>query len=95
MLLAREDINVNNENAYGDTALSIAASVGKEQIFRFLIRRPDADMNHRNKKQSTPLIWATLRGHLVIIELLLACKDIEIDAQENTGKTAMRKFCGF
>ena len=50
MLLAREDINVNNENAYGDTALSIAASIGKEQIFRFLIRRPDADMNHRNKK---------------------------------------------
>ena len=95
MPLACEDINVKNQDVYGDTPLTSAAQGGQEQIFQSLIRRPSADRNHSYIEQYTPLILAASDGQIVIVGLVLACKDIEIDAREHDGITAIAQATSY
>ena len=88
MLLARDNIDLNNQERHGDTPICSAAQAGRTEIARSLVKRPDVDVNRPNHAMFTPLIWAASRGHPMIVELLLTRDDIIVDAQENSGMTA-------
>ncbi|KAJ3103839.1 hypothetical protein HDU96_009130 [Phlyctochytrium bullatum] len=46
-----------------------------------------ADVNKRNKLKATPLMWASMEGHLSIVELLVE-KGAEVGAKSETGMTS-------
>ena len=89
MLLARDDINLNNQDSHGETAICSAASAGQTEIAQYLVERSDTDVNHPSHKMFTPLIFAASRGHTRIIEILLTREDIDMDAQESSDMTAI------
>ena len=89
MLLACDNIDLNNQDRHGDTLICSAAQVDRTEIGRPLVKRSDVDVNRPNHAMFTPLIWAASRGHLVIVDLLLTRDDIMIDAQENGSLTAI------
>ncbi|KAH9476441.1 hypothetical protein JR316_0012016 [Psilocybe cubensis] len=53
----------------------------------------DSCCNSRTVKKHTALTLAALKGHTTIVESLLACKDIDINAQTNSGDTALTLAC--
>jgi len=89
MLLARREIDPNNQDAHGDTPIGSAAQAGRAEIAQSLIKRSDVDVNRPNRTMYTPLIWAASRGHPKIVELLLTCEDIKMNIRENSGMTAI------
>jgi uncharacterized protein len=60
---------VNAKNHVGQTPLHLAAYYGFEQIVRVLISR-DADVNVRDKKDYTPLRYATEQKKTGAAEIL-------------------------
>jgi len=69
-ILARKNSNVNECDAYGDTALHQAAQYGHEKIISLLLEE-NADVNAVNNAGSTALHKAALKGHNEILRLLL------------------------
>ena len=61
--------DVNARTLRGDTALSVAASDGREDIARLLIDN-GANVNDADINGCTALYWARTRGHERIEELL-------------------------
>ena len=47
------------------------------------------NVNGRDEKGKTPLMWASIRGHTQVVRLLLECKDIQIDLVDNDGYQAI------
>uniref|UniRef100_A0A0N5AJ31 ANK_REP_REGION domain-containing protein n=1 Tax=Syphacia muris TaxID=451379 RepID=A0A0N5AJ31_9BILA len=85
------DVNMQTESNH-DTALTLAATGGHEQLADLLIAR-GADIEHRDKKGFTPLILAATGGHVSVVELLLNA-GAQIEAQsERTKDTALSLAC--
>jgi ankyrin repeat protein len=78
VILAQHDVNVNAVNAYGQTALSVAAGVGQEKTVDLLLARDDIDVNVEDSHGSTALGHAAMEGHLAVVMQLLARDDIDL-----------------
>ena len=65
------------------------AKSGATRIFENLIKVDDIDVNHRTKEGHTPLILASLYGHLDIVSKLLASRKTDVDAIDLQGYTAL------
>jgi ankyrin repeat protein len=71
LLAAGADLNVRNM-PYGRTALHIAVDSGNADIARLLLLHgADANIKNDRVRNSTPLHWASSKGHVDIINLLL------------------------
>ena len=71
LLAAGADLNVRNM-PYGRTALHIAVDSGNADIARLLLLYgADANIKNDRVRNSTPLHWASSKGHVDIINLLL------------------------
>ena len=64
------DVNINEENKSGKTALIIACEKGNEKIVKCLIENK-ADINKADETQKTPLIIACEIRNKKMVEYLL------------------------
>ena len=85
-LLLSKGAAVEHSNVRGDTALSLAAYVGHEEVVRTLLSR-NADVGAASRKNKfTALHLASFKGHLAVVRVLLDAK-ADIDALESMGKS--------
>lgn len=82
LLLRRAKLNVRNRN--GETALSLAAYMGKLQFVQRLVEA-GADVNFYGW---SPLSYAAYNGHTAIVDYLLK-RGAEINATTENGSTAL------
>ncbi|KAJ9596463.1 hypothetical protein L9F63_012502 [Diploptera punctata] len=61
---------VNSQDKLGNTALFLAADLGKHEVLKFLLQH-GADVNYFYKDNRTPLMQAAVRGHVKVAELLV------------------------
>jgi ankyrin repeat protein len=67
--LLHQDVAINSKDRYGQTALMIAAKLGRVEVVRFLVQR-GADLNVTAKYNLTALMLAVLNGHTEIVRTL-------------------------
>lgn len=63
LALQRPDININLTNANGDTALILAAKLGRSAIVAALLARNDVNLHQQNKSNHTPITSAFMSGY--------------------------------
>lgn len=88
-LLERDDVEVNDRDINGKTALIWAVQRGRKDIVSALVNDSRTDVNAADQHGATPLMYASASGKLDIIELLLQRQDICVNATEAAGKTAL------
>jgi ankyrin repeat protein len=86
-LLLKHGADINRVNYLGCTALSVAASAGRENMVRFLIEHK-ADVNRFAKNGATPLQEAAFTGKASIVKLLLD-SGADPAVKNSRGKTAL------
>ncbi|KAK3346481.1 ankyrin repeat-containing domain protein [Lasiosphaeria hispida] len=89
LLLTRNEIDVNAENAIGQTALILAAQNKHRGIARLLLGRPDIKPNVKDSNGYTALFWSSVRGWTDIVQLLLARQDIDADVRRDDGSSPL------
>jgi ankyrin repeat protein len=75
---------------YGPTPLHSAAVIGRADIVKLFLSRPDIDINSTTWKGRTPLHEAVSSGHLRVVELLLQHPHINVRLEELCGHTPLR-----
>jgi ankyrin repeat protein len=78
LLLTRQDIDVNEEDGYGKTALCHAAADGKVGVAKMLLSRTSVHINSRDGAGLTALSWAEMNGHEAVIKILLETGKVEL-----------------
>lgn len=71
-----------------DTDLLIAAWDGNLAIVKSLLDQ-GADVNVRDKHGATALLYAAQRGHVEIIQVLLAHNNVDVNAKDVADVTAL------
>jgi len=79
-LLSRSDIDVNQIDGYGYTAVGKAANRGQEAVLEALLNHPGVSVNAGNP----PLCQAVLSGHTKIVKRLLSCEGIDVTAVDTS-----------
>ena len=92
-LLSRSDVNIDQEDHWGDTALIEAAAYGRESVVKRLIETNKVSLNHRNKTGATPLMVACQHGHLGVVKSLVASPEVNINAKNKIGVTPLTRAC--
>ena len=88
-LLALPNVQVNESDENGETALIIATREGHEAIVQLLLDHKEVEVNARDVNGRTALNNAARHGHEHMIKLLLAHKEVEVDARGGDGLTAL------
>ncbi|KAL1614581.1 hypothetical protein SLS54_009645 [Diplodia seriata] len=81
------DLKIKDER--GETLLSKAVTYMPTEIVDILLTDGQADPNTRSACGWTPLMKSAFMGYRTTMQLLLSCADIEIEAQDCWGKTAL------
>jgi ankyrin repeat protein len=87
-LLIESGANICATDKNGNTAMMLAAVKGQAAIVALFIEHA-ADVNARNHAQWTALMIASSRGSIDCVRLLVSVNNIEIDAIDNNGITAV------
>ena len=85
--------NVNETDAHKQTALHVAAQLGKTNIFQYLLQKKKIEVNVRDENGWTPLHWAANKGRCEICQLLLAHKNIKPLITNEDYNTPFLYFC--
>jgi len=72
---------------HGVTALHWAVFRNQREIFELLLN-DFADVNVRDHRGLTPLIYAVRYGHREFVQFLLLNRDVDLEAVDNAGRTA-------
>ena len=89
-LLKQPSCDVNETDAYGNTALTCAAIRGYTEIVQLLLDDSQINVNAVNGYGYTALNCAALRGHTEIVKLLLAKPRIDVNkAEPEYGNTPL------
>lgn len=72
----RRDVNVSTKRLHG-TPLTSAAFSGNQDVVKFLLTRPDIDVNKKDGFGQDALYYSKQNGHHKIVELLLQDHRIE------------------
>ena len=70
ILLLSKNANVNSRNAFGQTALHLAAEIGHLTIAQILLKS-DACIHVTDEYNNTPIDIAAMRGHYELAQLLM------------------------
>lgn len=70
LLLALEDIGVNEKNNSGEAAFIGACVDGNENFVKLLLAREDLDVNTKDTSGWTALRWAKKQNRLGVVNLL-------------------------
>ena len=74
--------------ALGCIPLLDAAMIGNEKLVRNLINE-GVDVNSRDSRGKTALIWAARYGHAKVAKILLESSDINVKEKDEDGTTAL------
>jgi TonB family protein len=85
--LLGQNVQVNEKDEFGWTALFYAVARGDKNIVKALLDK-GADLNAADDKQSTPLMRATAYNYLSIVKLLLE-KKAEVNRKDEDDDSAM------
>lgn len=88
MLLLENGAEVNVGAKFGWTALMVAAAKGHAEITSILLDH-GAEVNIRDIYHWTPLMRASFSGHEQAVAVLLSDAEIDVNAQDDNGATAM------
>lgn len=67
-----------------------AGDCGYQAVIEVLLKA-GADANIKDKHQATALMWAAHRDHHAVVQLLLErCPDLDLNAQNKRGDTALK-----
>lgn len=89
-VLAHEKADFDAPNQRGDTPLLMAAQSGHSDILTVCLNAK-ANINHQNRDGVTPLMAAVRHDNLGAAKRLLDCRDLDINAKDNDGNTAVSK----
>ena len=67
----------------------LAAITSMPTIMGYVLGTGNADINIKDDKGRTPLLWAAKLGHEIVMELILALDSIEADTQDLHGRTPL------
>ena len=76
-----------------DRNLLQAACAGDDDTVRELLTRSPDEINRRWEKGMTPLIIASLAGHLTTVGILLSTVGVDVNACDDAGFTALLAAC--
>jgi uncharacterized protein len=97
--LLGEGAQVNEGDGTGSTALRLACRWGSQAMVELLLEAGADAVTLSEYTPSeyakTPLMCATVGGHVGTIRALLAHGCGDIDARDNHGRTALWRACGF
>lgn len=79
---------IDSQDDDGNTALMLSIANNHLNIVQFLVLR-EVDPNLKNDQGQTPLITAAMRGFLNIANYISSLPQVNIDAQDNFGVTAL------
>ncbi len=85
--LKEKAIGIDSQNEDGDTALTLAAFIGRTDMVRLLLEN-GSDIIYRNNKDKSALDLAAGAGNINTVKLLLDNK-AEIDAKSKNNETAL------
>lgn len=91
-LIGKVDVNAQDEERDGNTALTLAADAGHEKIVKRLLQVPGININAQ-QSGGTALIHAAMQGNESIVKLLLSAPGIDINASDADG-TALIQAAG-
>ena len=73
----------------GDTALSLANAYDHADVMCELLKHKDkVDVNEKSKLDKTPLMLASERGHLLVVQKLSKHVKVDVNAKCSIGNTA-------
>jgi len=88
-LLQHKFIDVNVQNCDGLSALHYSVGQGRIDVVKLLLDNPNIDVNIRNNRGNTPLMWVLkdfkYDKHKEIMEMLLNHPDIDLTLVDNDG----------
>ena len=88
LIAAGADVNkVHGWWIFSDTPLSRAASKGKAESIKCLLKAPNINVNKGNKINRTPLHQASEKGHSDCVRALLEAPGINVHAKDKQGHT--------
>lgn len=76
-MLLKYGAEIEGENSFGDTALTLSSCNGETDVVRLLLDK-GAHPNQRNAFGDTPLILASYHGHSDVVRTLLRYIDIDM-----------------
>ncbi|EEU42694.1 uncharacterized protein NECHADRAFT_84187 [Fusarium vanettenii 77-13-4] len=86
-LFSNNLVDEASTNRSGERILNIAARMGDVEVVRFLLGRPNTQLNHRDNDNLTPLAIAIIHGHFSVVELLLAQRQVDVAGGGVLGTT--------
>jgi len=90
LLLEVENIEVNHQNKWGDTALMASIyDEGDDAIVNRLLEVKEIDVNLQNKLGNSALILAAGTRNYDIVDRLLEVKNINVNLQDEGGNSAL------
>ena len=89
ILLARNDVNPDNQSSYGQSPLWAASFYGHEGVVKLLLARNDVNPDNPSSYGQSPLWAASYNGHEGVVKLLLARNDVNPNKQDNHGRTPL------
>lgn len=69
--------------------LTQACRVGDNDSVVAILADGKVDVNQRDRRNVTPLMWAMGRNQTTVVSTLLACPSIEVDRKDVSGGTAL------
>ncbi|KAK7590247.1 hypothetical protein V9T40_001860 [Parthenolecanium corni] len=95
LLVEHHNIDINQPDRAGDTALHLATQQQKEDFVKLLLKHPDVEINKTNKKNQTALHIAVGKNNRQITELLVHNSDIDLDSiKDFTNQTCRAMISG-
>jgi ankyrin repeat protein len=70
--LAEQGFDLNTTDASGQNGLYLALREQQLEVVDFLVRHPKVNVDQRNPKDETPLMYAVLKGHFDVARALVA-----------------------
>ncbi|RYC78041.1 hypothetical protein BFJ63_vAg19085 [Fusarium oxysporum f. sp. narcissi] len=87
-ILNRNVLVIDAKNESGETPLSQAAGLGREDVVRLLLEK-GAAIESKNRSGQTPLFVAAREGHETVVRLLVE-KGAAIKSKDRSGRTPLR-----
>ena len=91
-LLQTPELNVNDVNSKGETALHLATKIGDIETMSKLLARNDINVNAQDDKSATPLHFACV-GKIESMKELLKSDKIDVNARDANGMTPLHHVC--
>ena len=91
-LLQTPELNVNDVNSKGETALHLATKIGDIETMSKLLARNDINVNAQDDKLATPLHFACV-GKIESMKELLKSDKIDVNARDANGMTPLHRVC--